>query len=173
MPGTCEVCGNQYDKSFEVHTDGRKHVFDSFECAIHALAPSCAHCHCRVIGHGVDESEKKAQVAAAAATAPQGPLGITDIVQMAQSHVTDDLIISQIRSTGSIYHLSGQDVVMLKQNCVSDAVVQEMQATAYRAPRRVYSATPAYVPACSSVYVVEPAPPPVAVGFGYTRYRRW
>jgi hypothetical protein len=55
MTGTCEVCGNQYDKIFEVRLDGAKHVFDSFECAIQALAPSCAHCRCRVIGHGVEQ----------------------------------------------------------------------------------------------------------------------
>jgi hypothetical protein len=29
-------------------------TFDSFECAITALAPTCAHCGCRVIGHGVE-----------------------------------------------------------------------------------------------------------------------
>jgi len=50
----CEVCGNDYDKSFEVLAQGKTHVFDSFECAIHALAPSCAHCGCKVIGHGVE-----------------------------------------------------------------------------------------------------------------------
>jgi hypothetical protein len=50
----CEVCGNDYDKSFEVSVGGATHVFDSFECAIHALAPTCAHCGCRVIGHGVE-----------------------------------------------------------------------------------------------------------------------
>ena len=50
----CEVCGNQYDKAFEVVAAGATHVFDSFECAIHALAPVCDHCGCRVIGHGVE-----------------------------------------------------------------------------------------------------------------------
>jgi len=30
------------------------HTFDSFECAIHAVAPVCEHCGCRVIGHGVE-----------------------------------------------------------------------------------------------------------------------
>ena len=35
--GECEVCGNEYDKSFEVRQAGKSHVFDSFECAIHAL----------------------------------------------------------------------------------------------------------------------------------------
>jgi hypothetical protein len=50
----CEVCGNEYDKTIEVTAAGATHVFDSFECAIHALAPSCAHCGVRVIGHGVE-----------------------------------------------------------------------------------------------------------------------
>ena len=51
---TCEVCGNDYDKAFVVVRAGETFVFDSFECAIHRLAPSCAHCGCRVIGHGVE-----------------------------------------------------------------------------------------------------------------------
>ena len=41
----CEVCGNNYDKAFTVTMAGSKHTFDSFECAIHALAPECAACH--------------------------------------------------------------------------------------------------------------------------------
>ena len=43
----CEVCGNDYDKAFEVRAESGTHVFDSFECAIHALTPTCAHCGCR------------------------------------------------------------------------------------------------------------------------------
>jgi hypothetical protein len=58
MTGNCEVCGNDYDKAFEVVTAGKRHVFDSFECAIQALAPRCAHCGCRVIGHGVEASDR-------------------------------------------------------------------------------------------------------------------
>ena len=50
----CDVCGNDYDKAFTVTMAGRKQTFDSFECAIHALAPTCDHCGCRVIGHGVE-----------------------------------------------------------------------------------------------------------------------
>ena len=57
MP-TCEVCGNDYDKAFEVTVEGKKHIFDSFECAIFALAPACAHCGCKVIGHGVEANGK-------------------------------------------------------------------------------------------------------------------
>jgi hypothetical protein len=50
----CDVCGNEYDKSFEVLVRGSRHTFDSFECAIHKLAPQCAHCACRIIGHGIE-----------------------------------------------------------------------------------------------------------------------
>lgn len=54
----CEVCGNDYAHSFEVHVDGKVYLFDSFECAIHRLAPNCAQCGCRVIGHGHEADGK-------------------------------------------------------------------------------------------------------------------
>jgi len=54
----CEVCGNEYYLSFEVIAAGKKHIFDSFECAIHALAPECVHCHCKIIGHGVESDDR-------------------------------------------------------------------------------------------------------------------
>ena len=54
----CEVCGNDYPRPLEIRLGGKVHTFDSFECAIHRLAPSCAHCDCRVIGHGVEQDGK-------------------------------------------------------------------------------------------------------------------
>ena len=53
----CETCGNEYDKAFKVTMNGSTHTFDSFECAIHALAPVCEHCGCRVVGHGVEKED--------------------------------------------------------------------------------------------------------------------
>ncbi len=42
-------------KAFEVSMPGSgARTFDSFECAIHALAPACEHCGVKVIGHGVE-----------------------------------------------------------------------------------------------------------------------
>lgn len=49
---TCEVCGNDDDKSFEVVAAGERHVFDGFESAAHRVAPVCEHRGCKVIGHG-------------------------------------------------------------------------------------------------------------------------
>src|SRR5437899_2529163 len=57
-PMNCEVCGNDYDKSFQVKVNGSSHTFDSFECAIHALAPRCAHCETRILGHGMEKGSK-------------------------------------------------------------------------------------------------------------------
>ena len=54
----CEVCGNEYRKTLEIKYEGRVATFDSFECAIHAMAPTCEHCGCRVIGHGVEVGER-------------------------------------------------------------------------------------------------------------------
>jgi hypothetical protein len=56
--GQCVTCGNDYDKTFEVIAHGRTYTFDCFECAIHELAPTCGHCGCRVLGHGVEEDAK-------------------------------------------------------------------------------------------------------------------
>ena len=52
----CEVCGNEYDKTFEVTVAaGSPRTFDSFECAIQALAPRCENCGVRILGHGVED----------------------------------------------------------------------------------------------------------------------
>jgi outer membrane lipoprotein SlyB len=123
-----------------------------------------------LIGHAVDEEKKNDAKVAAALTAQQGQMGITDVVYLAQQHVSDELIISQIRTTHSVFQLSANDTVWLKQQGVSDPIVQEMLATAGRYPRRVYSAVPVY---SQPVYVVEPPPAPVAVGFGFGYGRRW
>jgi DNA-directed RNA polymerase subunit RPC12/RpoP len=52
---TCATCGNSYDKAMTVTLhDGSSYQFDSFECAIHMLAPTCSHCGVRIIGHGLE-----------------------------------------------------------------------------------------------------------------------
>jgi hypothetical protein len=51
---TCDSCGNIYDKAFQVMMGGTSYTFDSFECAIHRLAPVCAHCGCKILGHGIE-----------------------------------------------------------------------------------------------------------------------
>ena len=55
--GVCDTCGNEYDKTFTVTmagVGGAIGTFDSFECAVYLIAPSCAHCGCRILGHGAE-----------------------------------------------------------------------------------------------------------------------
>jgi hypothetical protein len=52
----CDTCGNDYDKAFQVLMGGKTWTFDAFECAIAKLAPVCAHCGTRVIGHGCEHA---------------------------------------------------------------------------------------------------------------------
>ncbi|MET8777194.1 hypothetical protein AB0H49_05140 [Nocardia sp. NPDC050713] len=57
MP-VCDTCGNDYEKTFTVTRNGSSATFDSFECAVSALAPICEHCSCRILGHGVQAGEQ-------------------------------------------------------------------------------------------------------------------
>ena len=54
MQRTCDTCGNQYDKTFTVQRGEQEGTFDSFECAVHLMAPACSHCGCRILGHGLE-----------------------------------------------------------------------------------------------------------------------
>jgi hypothetical protein len=72
----CEVCGNDYDKAFQVTKAGETHTFDAFECAIEALAPRCDHCGCRIIGHGVEANGSF--YCCAHCAAQEGVDGVTD-----------------------------------------------------------------------------------------------
>ena len=84
---TCDVCGNDYDKSFEIRRGPVTYTFDCFECAIHRLAPQCAHCACRVIGHGV---ESEGQIYCCANCARKH--GMTDVVDRGDERNTVEAI---------------------------------------------------------------------------------
>ncbi len=53
----CEVCGQESEDAFEVVRHVGRHGFDTFECAIYAMAPRCARCGVRIIGHPVKEDD--------------------------------------------------------------------------------------------------------------------
>jgi hypothetical protein len=81
---TCQVCGNHYDRAFQVLIAGEAHTFDSFECAIHLLASTCEHCGCRIIGHGT-QVDQRLYCCAHCARGAQGEAYVRDRVD------TDDL----------------------------------------------------------------------------------
>lgn len=75
---TCDVCGNEYDKVFEITHQNQTGVFDSFECAIAGMAPQCANCGTTIIGHDVADADRIYCCAHCARRA--GPSEVTDRV---------------------------------------------------------------------------------------------
>ncbi|MGD9765042.1 MAG: hypothetical protein AB7V27_15150 [Candidatus Binatia bacterium] len=49
----CDVCGNPTRHPMTLTQREDRFVVDCLECAIHVLAPTCAECSCRIIGHPV------------------------------------------------------------------------------------------------------------------------
>jgi len=50
----CATCGQEVTRAFQISTPGDGLLFDSFECAIHRLAPRCPTCGCAILGHGFE-----------------------------------------------------------------------------------------------------------------------
>jgi hypothetical protein len=86
----CEVCGNDYDKAFTVEMGPERHTFDSFECAIHALAPTCEHCGCHIVGHGVEQDG--VMYCCAHCAQQNGAVGLTDRLD---EHAREDTRVSE------------------------------------------------------------------------------
>jgi hypothetical protein len=99
--------------------------------------------------------------AGAAQTAPvQLSYGVSQIIQLSQAKVGDDTIVNYIRNSGSSYGLDANQIVYLKQQGVSDAVINTMLSQ----PRQGVQTTaspPAYPAASSTVTATVVAPPAV------------
>jgi hypothetical protein len=59
-------------------------------------------------------------------------LSMKDVEKMSQAGLSDDKIIGAIHSTGSVYHLSSSEVQELKDNGVSQRVIDFMLQTPYQ-----------------------------------------
>ncbi|MBO0700854.1 MAG: hypothetical protein J2P46_20835 [Zavarzinella sp.] len=121
-----------------------------------------------LIGNEKDQQEKremqaKAEQAQAQAHAAATQMGIADVIQWTKDGRSDNVIINQIRTTGSTYQLSSEDVRLLSANGVSDQVIMEMQnrrPEMYPRRRLVPVATGPVIYAPPPVYYVPPPPPP-------------
>ncbi|MDN6556755.1 MAG: hypothetical protein L0K74_09695 [Acidipropionibacterium acidipropionici] len=73
----CQVCGNDYDRPLAVTQGNRSGIYDSFECAIHEMAPRCMHCGCQILGHGV-QVDSEIFCCAHCASSATGDTAVTD-----------------------------------------------------------------------------------------------
>ena len=72
-----------------------------------------------------------AQPAAAATPAttqatPQLSYGVADVVQLAHANVSEDIIVNYVQNSGNAYGLDANQIMYLKQQGVSDRVVNAM-----------------------------------------------
>jgi len=64
--------------------------------------------------------------AAASAAVPQLAYGVPQILQLAKANVGDETIIAYIKNSGNSYGLNADQIIYLRQQGVSDAVVRTM-----------------------------------------------
>ena len=108
-----------------------------------------------LIGHGMDQAQEEQLRAQAPQTLQRveqsQPLTVTDIKSLVKAGVSDDLVISQIRNSRTVYHLNTAEILDLKNAGVSDEVIDFMINT----PTQVQSGEVAGV-------IGAPPPTPVA-----------
>jgi len=107
------------------------------------------------VGNSMDQqqqAELRAQAPQTYVRVVQGQaLGIADVKAMARAGVSDDIIISQIQGSHTVFHLSSADIIDLHSTGVSDKVVNFMINTQSSADAQ------------PTTTVVEQAPPPPPV----------
>jgi hypothetical protein len=117
-------------------------------------------------------------VATAQAQAQQQRMGLTDVVHMCQQGHDEQVVINQIRSTGSTFQLSAADLDFLKTNSVPTRVIVEMQ-NAKGTPVVVQPSRPVVIREQPTVIYRDPPPvviyerrPPPPPGM-FIGYRSW
>jgi len=88
-------------------------------------------------------------------------------VELTRNGTSDDIIINQIRTSGTVYNLRGDEIVYLQQNGVHDCIIKAMQATAMLPPAGPPNVVYVHEPPARVIYMEPPPPPPPAVGVGF------
>jgi hypothetical protein len=79
--------------------------------------------------------EEIATAPAPASTPAKLPYGVEDVLKLSRAKVNEDVILSFVHNSGTIYNLSPTDIVYLKEHGVSDRVLNEMLTQRDRVPR--------------------------------------
>ena len=137
------------------------------------LAPLIASAGCVSPYYGQYERERVSEVDTLQAPA----MTKEDVIALAREGISDEVIVSQIKATGSYFQLSTDDILELKKAGVSEKVMSAMiksgeSRPVRRAIRRYYYGYPPYVP--YSIYYGYPWYNPwyssIHLGFSYRRY---
>jgi outer membrane lipoprotein SlyB len=116
-----------------------------------------------LIGHSMDMEEQerlRAQEPQTYVRIERGqPLSMADVKALAQARISDDVIISQIRNSRTVYHLSAADIIDLHNTGVSQQVIDFMINT----PTTMAGSPAVPLTPQSNATVIEGPPPPAPV----------
>jgi outer membrane lipoprotein SlyB len=83
-----------------------------------------------LIGHSMDMQEQarlREQAPQTYVRVEQGqPLSVADVKALSEARISDDVIMSQIRNSRTVYHLSAADIIDLHNAGVSQQVINSM-----------------------------------------------
>lgn len=97
-----------------------------------------------------------AQPVATVSTAPQLPYGANSILQLSRANVGDDTIINYIKNSGNSYGLNADQIIYLRQQGVSSAVINAMLNQPKPGVLAATPTTTATQPAAATVAVTPP-----------------
>jgi hypothetical protein len=123
-----------------------------------------------LIGHGMDQTQEaqlRAQAPQTMQRVEQGqPLTVMDVKALVKAGISDDLVISQIRNSRTVYHLSTVDIIDLKNSGASEKIIDFMINTPTQIPSAEVGGVAGSVPPAppAEQVVVAPGPDYVWVG---------
>jgi len=91
------------------------------------------------------------------------PMSVADVKSLAKAGIGEDLIINQISNSHSVYHLSADEIIDLRDSGVTDRVVNYMINTAGTVPASVVTEV-APRPSPVETVVVSPGPGYIWIG---------
>ena len=133
------------------------------------------------VGDSIDAdlARSKAEIEARMGRQMQGAVTAQDVVAMTQAGLSDDVIVTHIRASGTAQPLAVNDLIHLRNMGVRDLVINAMQQTPPRSASVAqgavaYPAYPMYAappPVMVAPYYPVYAPPPPPAYFHYHRHR--
>ena len=88
------------------------------------------------------------------------PYGVEDIVKLSKAQISEDVILNYVRNSGTVYNLAPADIVALRNEGVSDHVINAMLDQRKNVPEAAAQAQPAPAPTVSTPAIPTPGPQP-------------
>ncbi len=98
--------------------------------------------------------------APAPATPASLPYGVNEVLKLNQAQISDDIIVNYVQNSGTTYNLGAQDIVYLRNQGVSDRVVNAMLAQRQRLADAAAAQVAAQNAAAAAAQPVAPTPTP-------------